>query len=374
MDKVRLGVIGCGGMARNHMKELANVTRVELVAGADPFKENVEIAQREFGIKPFDDGRKLIKSGLCDAVLVATPHYFHPVYTIAALKAGLHALSEKPVAVTAKAAQEMNDEAAKHPGLVFGVMYQMRTSAKIRRAKQIISSGELGEIQRVHWTATDWFRTQAYYDSGSWRATWKGEGGGVLLNQCPHNLDVLCWLTGLPSRVTARIGLGKFHKIEVEDDVTAMLEWPNGATGVFITTTGEAPGTNYFEIIGDRGRLVIGGNFLEFTKTEESVREYCKTNAGRMSTPKSNVIREEFPNQVLHRELMQAFIDAILDRKPPAAPGVEGIWSVELANAMIMSGIKGKTVDLPMDRNGYDRMLKKLIKESDQRKAATAAV
>lgn len=370
MDKVRLGVIGCGGMGRNHMREMKNVTRLELVAGADSFAENVATAEKEFGLKGFSDGYELIKSGMVDAVLVATPHYFHPPYTIAALKAGLHVLSEKPVAVTAKAAQAMNDEAAKHPKQVFGVMYQMRTSAKYRRAKQIISSGELGEIQRVAWTATDWFRTQAYYDSGSWRATWEGEGGGVLLNQCPHNLDVLCWLTGLPSRVTAHIGLGKFHKIEVEDDVTAYLEYPNGATGVFITTTGEAPGTNYFEIIGDRGRLVIGGNYLEFSQTEGSIREYCKTNSGRMNVPPFKTTREEFGNQVLHRELMQAFVDAILDGKAPAAPGVEGIMSVELANAMIMSGIKGKPIDLPMNRDAYDRLLKQLIKQSKERKLA----
>jgi len=217
---------------------------------------------------------------------------------------------------------------------------------------------------------TNWFRSQAYYNSGSWRATWAGEGGGVLLNQCPHNLDMLCWLTGMPSRVTAHLTLGKYHKIEVEDEVTAFLEYPNGATGVFITSTGEAPGTNYFEIIGDRGRLIIGDNFLEFDQTEKSVREFSDTNPARMGGPKTTKTREELTGGGHYRDMMTSFVNAILDGTPPAAPGIEGIQSVELANAMIMSGIERRPIDLPMDREAYDRLMQKLIKQAEERKLA----
>jgi predicted dehydrogenase len=267
------------------------------------------------------------------------------------------------VAVTAKAAAEVNEIARKHPKLKYGVMHQMRTAPKYVKAHQIIQSGQLGEIVRVQWTITTWFRSQAYYNSGSWRATWEGEGGGVLLNQCPHNLDILYWLTGQPKRITANLTLGKYHDIEVEDDVTAIFEYPNGATGVFITSTGEAPGTDYFEIVGDRGKLVIGKD-LEFHETDVSTRIFIKNSGSKFGG--IGVTRHVIspPDGGNHRIIHQNFVDAILDGDELIAPGVEGLCSLEMINAMIMSGLTHEPVDLPMDRDAYERLLQELVEQN----------
>jgi predicted dehydrogenase len=284
MKEVRLGVIGCGFMGQLHMKNFPTMPRMKFTAAADAIPAKLDAVVQQYKVQGFADGNDLIKSGLVDAVLIATPHYQHPTYTMAAFKAGLHVLTEKPVAVTAKAAAEVNAEHRKHKKLVYAAMFQMRTYPVWRKMKEMVASGQIGEIQRVSWTITNWFRSQAYYDSGGWRATWGGEGGGVLLNQCPHNLDLFQWIVGMPSKVTAFISLGKYHHIEVEDEVTAYLEYPKKATGVFTTSTGEAPGVNRFEIAGDRGLLVSDSSRkIEFTRTEMSVTEH------RMTT------RESFP-------------------------------------------------------------------------------
>jgi predicted dehydrogenase len=369
MDIVRIGVIGCGGMGRNHMKSIAENPRLKLTAVSDSFEPNLTASAEQYNARAFPDAQEMLASGLIDAVLIATPHYFHPPLTIAAMRRGIHVMCEKPLAVTVKAAEQVVDEAERHPDLKFALMFQVRTAPKFRRAKQIIESGELGELHRVHWTITTWFRTQAYYDSGSWRATWEGEGGGVLLNQCPHNLDILWWLTGLPSRIHAHIGIGKYHKIEVEDEVVAYMEYPNGATGLFVTSTGESPGTDYFEIIGDKGKLVIGAKTLELHRNAVSMKEFRDTSAARMAKVEcvKEVIEPE-GESAGHHAIWANFADAIVDQKPLIAPGVEGIHSVELVNAMLMSGLQGQPVDLPIDREGYEQLLQGLIEKSRAKK------
>lgn len=367
MQEVRIGVIGCGGMGRSHMGVFKEVSRLKFTAAADGVADNLNKAVGEFGVKGFADGHELINSGLCDAVVIATPHYFHPPYAIAALRKGLHVLTEKPVAVTAKAAAEVNAVAATRPELKYSVMFQMRTVPKWAKAREIVRSGQLGRIQRVQWTVTSWFRSQAYFDSGSWRATWAGEGGGVLLNQCPHNLDLLCWVTGVPVKVRAHVALGKYHKIEVDDDVTAFFEYADGATGTFITSTGEYPGTDVFEIAGDRGRLVVSaanGNVVEFHQTPVSVSEFSRTTKSMWGGPGTTKISYQCPDGGSHKLIHQNFVNAILDNEPLIAPATEGLASVELANAIIMSGLTDKTVPLPMDREGYEAMLKGLIEKS----------
>ena len=259
MERVRLGIIGIGGMGTNHALSIVegNVPEMELTAVADVREIRRSWAKENLpeSVAIFDDGRKLIESGTCDAVLIATPHYFHPDFVIYALEHGIHAITEKPAGVYTKKIREMNEIAAKSDK-VFAIMLNQRTNCVYRKLHEMIESGELGELKRVNWIITDWYRTQAYYDAAGWKATWDGEGGGVLLNQSPHQLDLLQWLCGMPVKVRAFCQEGKWHDIEVEDDVTAYLEYANGATGVFVTSTGDAPGTNRLEITFDRGKVI----------------------------------------------------------------------------------------------------------------------
>jgi predicted dehydrogenase len=373
MKEVRLGVIGGGNMGQVHMKGFALVNRLKFAAVSDAVGTNVKKAVDTYGVKGFDSAEALMDSGLVDAVLIATPHYFHPAYSIAAMRRGLHVLTEKPVSVTAKQAEAVNAEHHKHRKLVYAAMFQMRLSPIWKKVRELVATGQVGKVQRVTWIITNWFRSQAYYDSGGWRATWAGEGGGVLLNQCPHNLELFQWVLGMPKSVRAFISLGKYHRIEVEDDVTAYFEYPNGATGTFITTTGEAPGTNRLEIAGDRGRLVADGSTrIELVRTDVNVREFCKTTRESfptVPTSKATIEVAEADPQC-HKVIAQNFVDAILDGAELVAPAEEGLNSVELANAMIQSGLTGKAVNFPSDRAAYDRLLKKLIRESTFKKGA----
>jgi predicted dehydrogenase len=231
----------------------------------------------------------------------------------------------------------------------------------------------LGEVVRVCWLITDWYRTEAYFASGGWRATWKGEGGGVLLNQCLHNLDTLAWLLGQPARVRGFCQLGRYHQIEVEDNVTAYLEYPNGATGVFVTSTGEAPGTNRFEIAGTRGKVVLEHNKLTFTRNEVDMIEFSRTAKVGFAKPEVWHVDIPFTDAPMpHAIVMQNFVDAILDGTPLIAPGAQGIWSVELANAMLYSSLLGQTVELPLDSAAYEAKLKQLIAESKFEKKVVA--
>ena len=283
MKQVRLGIIGMGNIGKYHADYLLNqkVSRAELVAVADAFAP-LEAYQ---SLKTFKDGGELIRSGAVDAVIIATPHYQHTTLGIAALEAGLHVIVEKPISVHKADAERLIAAHARRPDLVFSAMFQLRTEPRYVKIKRLITSGELGEIIRVNWIITDWFRTEAYYASGGWRATWKGEGGGVLLNQCPHNLDLVQWLAGMPARVRGFCQLGRYHQIEVEDNVTVYFEYPNGATGVFITSTGEAPGANRLEIAGTRGRLVLEQGRLSFLRNELPMDEFSRTSKAGFARP-----------------------------------------------------------------------------------------
>lgn len=374
-EQVRLGVIGCGGMAQNHMRQFESVTGLRFVAAADPVEDNRQQVAETYGVKPYADGYELINSGEVDAIFIGTPHYFHPPYAIAALDAGLHVLTEKPVAVTAKAAQEMNDAADRHPELIYAAMFQLRLLPVWQEVKRLIDAGEVGELIRANWTITAWFRTQAYYDSGDWRATWKGEGGGVLINQCPHNLDLFTWLVGTPSRVQATVGLGKYHDIEVEDDVSALLQFDNGATGTFITNTAELPGVDRFEIVGDRSTLIIEAKKNRITQYRnlESTRAVRTGSAKRMGAfPCSEHVITPGGDPPGHRGIWENFANAILHGEPLVAPARDGIRSLELSNAMIASGIQQQTIDLPMDRDAYEQLLQDLIEKSTFQKTQPA--
>lgn len=316
----------------------------------------------------FTDYHEMIKSGLIDAILIATPHYLHPIIGMEAFDAGLHVLSEKPIGVYTKIIHEFM-ASAKKSGKKFGIMYNQRTNPYHQKMREMVQSGELGELKRCVWIITDWYRTQAYYNSGGWRATWSGEGGGVLLNQCPHNLDLWQWIFGMPNKIRAFMSFGKYHDIEVEDDVTAYAEYPNGATGVFITTTGEYPGTNRLEISGSKGKLVYEGGKLIYTKLNMDEREYCfSTNEG-FGSIQSEKIELKCERTMLpdHRGITQNFTNAILHDTPLLAPGYEGINGLSLSNAMMLSSWKDKWVELPNDGEEFYEELKKRIATSKRK-------
>ncbi len=363
MNKVRLGLIGLGNMGKFHAEYLLNhkVPRCELTAVSDAIPANLEKYRQ---LNTFERSEDLIRSGAVDAVLIATPHYLHTSIGIDALQNGLNVMVEKPISVH-KADCERLLAAHKNPKQVFAAMFQLRTDAKFKKLRKLISGGELGEILRVNWINTDWYRTEAYFASGGWRATWKGEGGGVLLNQCPHNLDLLQWLCGRPSRVRGFCQLGRYHNIEVEDNVTGYLEFPNGGTGVFVSSTGEAPGTNRLEIAGDRGKVVLEQGRISFTRNEVPMREFSRTSKIGFARP--DVWQVEIPYEAggaQHHEVTQNFVEAILDGTALIAPAAEGMVSVELANAMLYSSLINETVTLPLDGLAYERKLNQLIADS----------
>ena len=366
MNSVRLGIVGIGNIGKHHADYLlaGKVPRCALTAVCSTSPQKLE-PYRAKGLRIFDRGEKLIDSRDVDAVIIATPHYQHTALGIAALEAGLHVMVEKPISAHKADAERLISVAKKNPDRVFAAMFQLRIEPRYLKIRGLIQSGELGDIVRLSWIITDWYRTEAYYTSGGWRATWRGEGGGVLLNQCLHNLDVLGWLLGLPARVRGYCQLGRYHNIEVEDNVTAYLEYPNGATGVFITSTGEAPGTNRFEIAGTRGKVVLENNRLTFTRNEADMIEFSKTVKVGFSKPEVWHVEIPFDNAPApHASLMQNFIEAILDGAPLIAPGEEGIHSVELANVMLYSSLIEETVELPMDGAAYEKKLNQLIAES----------
>jgi predicted dehydrogenase len=371
MNKVRLGIIGLGNIGKYHCDYLSKgkVSRCDLTAVCDAYAP----LDGYKSLKTFCDPIELFKSGEIDAVVIATPHYQHTSLGIAALEAGLHVMVEKPISAHKADAERLIAAAQKAPRQVFAGMFQLRTEPRYRKIQKLIQEGHLGEITRVIWVITDWYRTDAYYASGGWRATWKGEGGGVLLNQCLHNLDTMAWLVGMPKRVRGFCALGRYHQIEVEDDVTAYLEYASGATGVFVTSTGEAPGTNRFEIAGTKGKVVLENNQLQFTRNEVSMMDFSRTAKVGFAKPETWNVQIPFSDAVVpHSILMQNFVDAILDGTPLIAPGAEGIHSVELANVMLYSSLLGQTVELPMDSAAYERKLQELIANSKFEKKVVA--
>lgn len=350
---MKLGIIGIGGMGTNHVNSLLSgwVPNMELTAVADIRQSRLDWANKNLPdtVFIFDDGRKLIDSKTCDAVLIATPHYLHPEYVIYALRHGVHAISEKPAGVYTKQVREMN-EVAEKSDKTFAIMLNQRTNCIYRKLHDMIQSGELGEMKRVNWIITDWYRNQSYYDAAGWKATWDGEGGGVLLNQCPHQLDLLQWLCGMPVKVRAFCHESKWHNIEVEDDVTAYMEFDNGATGVFVTTTADAPGTNRLELTFEMGKIVCEDGKLIFDKLSTNVSEHCKIESEGFKKPDCTRIEVETDGQnEQHVGVLKAFADHILKGTRLVADGVEGIRGLTLSNAMHLSSWLNRTVELPFD-------------------------
>jgi len=360
-NSVRLGVIGLGIMGAGHIRGIMEGRggrhTIAAVCDADP--ERFAAVKVPDGTRTFTKPEDLMSSGVVDAVLIVTPHFSHPDLSIMALNAGLHVLVEKPVAVQKADAQRMM-AAHTDSTKIFAAMFNQRTDPKYQKLRALIQDGQLGKIQRINWIITDWFRSDAYYASGSWRATWAGEGGGVLLNQCPHQLDLWQWLFGMPQSVQAFCNLGQYHDIEVEDDVTAFMTYADGATGVFITTTGEAPGTNRLEIAADQGKVIVEDGKITFYKNETATSVFSKTTKELFGRPEAWTIHIPVNGSgPQHMGVLTNFADAILDGAALLAPAAEGIHSVELANAMLLSAETQKPITLPMDAAAYKNLLDK---------------
>ena len=371
--KIRLGIIGIGNMGSGHACRVVDGECPDFVltAVADINPARKEWAAKRLGenVMFFDNAEAMLDSGLIDACIVSTPHYDHPTLAIECMKRSIHVMVEKPVGVYTKQVRELIRVADEHPEVVFGVMFNQRTNCVYRKMRELVQSGKYGRIRRTNWIITDWYRPQCYYDSGNWRATWAGEGGGVLLNQCPHQLDLWQWICGMPVKVQTKMKFGLWHDIEVDDDVTTFVEYENGATGVFVTTTGDAHGTNRFEIQMDKAKLVVTYDSLTLEEYSVSEPEWTATNKQPFASMPATVIDVETDGlNPQHTGVVNAWGGAILRGEPLVADGREGINGLMLSNAMHMSAFLGKEVTLPIDEDAFYEELKKRIVTSRYRK------
>lgn len=369
-NKVRIAIIGVGNMGSWHARDIQNLDNAELVAVCDIDRGRADQVAALYGVPTYYDYRDLLAHDGLQAVLIATPHYDHTPISIDALERGIHVLVEKPIAVHAQDARRMITayEAAQeiYTDLVFAAMFMQRTYGYYLKIKDLIDSGELGKLVRTTWIITDWFRTQIYYDSGGWRATWAGEGGGVLLNQCPHNLDLYQWLVGMPARIRGFANIGKYHNIEVEDEVTAYFEHDNGMVGHFITSTGESPGTNRLEIVGEGGKLLLQDGRLTFRRNRHSMLEQIEQATGGFDTVENWICDIPFRHhgQPGHKLIIDNFCQAVLGHSSLIAPAPEGLNSVLLANAIMLSSFLKQILELPIDEELYKKKLNELIENS----------
>ena len=369
MDTVKFGIIGVGNMGSGHLQSFytGKVKNGVVTAIADWSEKKLAAAESACPGKYacYRSGAELIDKADVDAVIIAVPHYQHPELSIRALNKGLHVICEKPAGVYTKQVKEMNDVARKSDKL-FTMMYNQRTNPLYIKMHDLVHAGEIGEIRRVNWVITNWFRTQFYYDSGSWRATWAGEGGGVLMNQCPHQLDLLQWICGMmPVKMRAFCHFGKWHDIEVEDDVTAYMEFANGATGAFVTSTADTPGTNRFEIVGTKGKIVCEKDELAVSRTGVDINEFLRTAENGFAEPKceTEIIRQSGDNPQ-HVGILNNFANAVLGLEPLYVDGKEGLKCVELIDSMLLSAWLDQTVTLPVDDDLYIAELQKRIATS----------
>ena len=358
MEKVRIGIIGVGNQGSFYAKLIreGKIAKGELTAVCDIKESKLEVAKNtNENVALYTNYKEMLDSKLVDMVIVTTPHYDHPKIVMECLKRGVHTITDKPAGVYTKQVREMN-EFAKTQKALFGMMFNQRTNCVYRKMREMIANGDIGEIQRVNWIITDWYRTDAYYKSGGWRATWAGEGGGVLINQAPHQIDLIQWILGkMPTTVRGFCGYGQWHDVEVEDEVTAFFEYDNGATGVFITTTGEAPGTNRLEISGTLGKLLCEKNKLLFYKNSADSKVTLRQATHGFDKPQYEIIEVETDGKnEQHAGIINNFVNAILKEEKLFVQGIDGINGVELMNAIELSGfLGGEKVGIPVDEEKY---------------------
>lgn len=376
MKKVKIGIVGCGNIGTAHCNSIFSekIKNLELTAVCDvDLNKNDFVKQHYPTVKFYEHYFDLLEDREVDAVLIATPHPLHADMCIQALKHNKHVLCEKPIDISVSKAKSIN-KIAQDSDKAFGIMLNQRTDYLFQQAKTIIESGQIGQMLRNSWTVTNWFRTQAYYDSSDWRATWSGEGGGVLLNQAPHNLDIWQWICGMPKSIMAFCEAGKYHNIEVEDEATIFAKYPNGATGVFVTSTGEYPGTNRFEIVGTKGKMVLENSKMKLIKTQESSSTIIETSKENYptSTVEEVVVTEcdDDKPQSAHEIILQNFTNHILYGENLIAQGIEGINELSISNAAYLSSWKGNSiVTLPIQEEAFDDALQHMQSTSNKAKS-----
>ncbi len=368
-DKMlRVGVIGVGNIGAVHVETIytGQVKGMVLTAICDIHSEKREMLLKKYPeIEMFSTYEELITSGTVDAVIISTPHYAHPEIAVCAFQNGLHVLCEKPAGVYTAAVKEMI-AAAKESGKVFSVMFNQRTNKLFGKAHELMQSGSLGELKRVVWIITNWYRKQAYYDSGKWRGSWRGEGGGVLINQAPHNLDLWQWICGMPVSLAAECSIGKYHRITVEDEAIIKAHYENGATALFITSTGDYPGTNRLEIDCTKGKMVLEQGKLTLSVCERDEREFRLEPSGVKNPVTVTEYTDEESNG--HLLILQNFADAVNHGMPLIAPGEEAIYELELSNAAYLSSWLGKEIPLPVDCELFEEFLEEKQKHETQMK------
>lgn len=378
--KVRLGIIGLGAQGGMYAKFIKDgmVPNMEIGAICDIDTSKKDIVESDYPDVPFyEDYIEMMESGDVDAVVTTVPHYLHPEMGIEALKRDIHALVEKPAGVYTKQVKELNEFAQTKPEVTFGIMFNQRNNPLYKKIKEIVDSGDIGKIRRTNWIITTWWRPQPYYDQSAWRATWGGEGGGVLVNQAPHQLDLWQWICGVPESVYSKVSYGFRRNIAVEDEVTAVVDYGDGATGTFITATHDLVGTDRFEILGDKGKIVVDGSQVatvtRLKKPEQELSEEMnfedvkKLFMGQMDTDElytQEKIEFESAWGEQHSGVLENFAANILDGTPLLAPGSDGINGVRLANAIHLSSWTKKEVSLKdLDEDFYLEELNKHIKE-----------
>lgn len=381
-SRVRLGIAGFGAQGSRYAQLLADgmVPNAEIgaICSRNPAKAEV-VASTYPGVPCYDDYLAMLDSGDVEAVVICGPHYLHPQMGIDALERGIHVLVEKPAGVYTRQVQELIDCAASRPELAFAVMFNQRSNPLYRAVKQIVASGAIGQIRHSSWIITTWWRPQGYYDQSPWRGTWGGEGGGVLVNQAPHQLDLWQWICGMPQSVYAKVGYGFRRDIAVEDEVTVVVDYGEGATGVFITATHDLVGTDRFEILGDDGKIVVENSgtatVTRLTRPERELSEAMGTDdvrrllSGQLDPAdyySTEVI--EFPSQgaAQHAGVLENFAAHILDGTPLIAPGPDGIDGVRLANAIHLSSWAGREVSIDFDEGEYLAGLNRRIRTEGQ--------
>lgn len=341
-----------------HATLVQHLPETELVAVCSASVERTQEVATQLGVRGFTDYRELLRSGEVEAVIIATPHPLHSQIASEAFTHGVHVLCEKPLAVSLSEGRRMVQLAAQH-GCLLGVMLQMRTERVHRLARKAVEDGLLGNIIRTNLIAT-WYRTQGYYQSASWRGTWAGEGGGVLLNQAPHQFDLLCWLAGMPVEVTAWAST-RYHNIEVEDEAFACLTYASGAHGYLYVSVNEAPTLRRLEIVGEEGKILLEGEQCYLYRVEPPIPQHLH-NGDMWELPTVEPVDmeiEEMPSG--HAQVIRNFARVLRgEENRLIAPGEEALWSLELANAVLLSAKRHRPVQLPLDENEYDTLLAEL--------------
>jgi len=369
VKKIRFGIVGMGVIGNLHARQITEARSREfsLAAVADILPDVAAAAGKKYGVPHFDDGVAMYEAGLIDAVLIATPHYWHPPLGIEAARRKIHVMCEKPIGVTVGASRALIAECKKRR-VALGAMLMQRTRGSMIKMKKLVDGGLVGEVARVEMICSSWYRTQAYYDSGAWRGTWDGEGGGILLNQAPHSLDLFQWIGGMPKRVTAVVAT-RAHKIEVENSANIICEYGGGKVGYIYATTAQLPGTERLTVVGDKGTLIAEGGKLTFGKLNMPISVHlrkCKTAwADDIPHPKCTWREIKIPvkGDGRHINVNRAFVRHILNKTPMVATGAEAINELEISNAAYLSGFNGGSVDLPVDAAKMDRLIVRLERE-----------